>query len=34
LIDRSYERHGKNYSKYLIEEDGEKYLDFIGAKKD
>jgi predicted transcriptional regulator len=34
LIDRSYERHGKNFSKYWIKEDGEKFLDFIGAKKE
>jgi DNA-binding HxlR family transcriptional regulator len=34
LIDRSYERHGKNYSKYWIKEDGERFLDFIGAKEE
>jgi DNA-binding MarR family transcriptional regulator len=34
LIDRSYERHGKHFSKYWIKEDGEKFLDFIGAKEE
>jgi DNA-binding HxlR family transcriptional regulator len=34
LIDRSYKRHGRNFSKYWIKEDGEKFLDFIGAKKE
>jgi predicted transcriptional regulator len=32
LIDRVYERQGKKYSKYWIKKDGEKFLDFIGAK--
>ena len=32
LIDRSYERHGSRYSKYSITKDGEKFLDFIGAR--
>ena len=34
LINRNYERHGKNFSKYWIKEDGEKFLDFIGAKEE
>ena len=34
LIDRGYGRNGKNYSKYWIKKDGEKFLDFIGAKED
>jgi predicted transcriptional regulator len=34
LIDRNYGRNGKKYSKYWIKKDGEKFLDFIGAKEE
>jgi hypothetical protein len=34
LINRSYGRNGKKYSKYWIKKDGEKFLDFIGAKEE
>jgi predicted transcriptional regulator len=34
LIDRSYGRDGKKYSKYWLKKDGEKFLEFIGAKEE
>lgn len=32
LIGRNYSRDGKNLSRYYVKEDGEKFLEFIGAK--
>lgn len=33
LVERTFDRHGRTSMKYSITEDGEKFLEFIGAKE-